>query len=61
LVLGDGDARFDLAEGGIIGGILMSGARGRPLKFFEVFLYIFNYYFGEFGGAGRDCAYCRCE
>ena len=37
--------RFDLAKSGIIGKILMSWAHGRPLKFFKVFLYIFNYYF----------------
>jgi hypothetical protein len=38
---GDRDARFDLAGGGVIGWILVSGAYGRPLKIFKVLLYIF--------------------
>ena len=38
----DRDMIFDLAKSGIIGKILMSRAHGRPLKFFKVFLYIFN-------------------
>ena len=28
----------------------MSRAHGRPLKFFKVILYIFNYYFKKLGG-----------
>ena len=39
-----------MAKSGIIGKILMSGAHGRPLKIFKVFLYIFNYYFKKFSG-----------
>ena len=46
----DRDTRFELAKSGIIGKILMSRAHGRPLKNFEVFLYIFNYYFKKLSG-----------
>jgi hypothetical protein len=49
-----------LAGGGVIGWILVSGAYGRPLKIFEVLLYIFNYFSKEFGGTGENRAYCGC-
>ena len=41
-----------MAKSGIIGKILKSGAHGRPLKFFKVFLNIFNFYFKKLSGAG---------
>ena len=46
---------------GIIGKVLMSRAHGRPLKFFKVFLYNFNYYFKKLSGTGKNYAYCKCE
>jgi len=49
------------AKSGIIGKILKSRAHGRPLKFFKVFLYIFNYYFKKLSGTGKNYAYCKCE
>ena len=45
-------------QSGIIGKILMSWAHGRPLKFFKVFLYIFNYYFKKLSGTGKNYVYC---
>ncbi len=61
-------ARFDdisqdaiTVKSGIIGKILLSRAHGRPLKFFKVFLYIFNYYFKKLSGTGKNYAYCKCE
>ena len=53
--------RFDLAKSGIIGKILMSRANGRPLKNFKGSLYIFNYYFKQLSGTGKNHAYCKCE
>ena len=43
-----------MAKSGIIGKILMSTAHGRPLKKFEVFLYIFIYYFKKLSGTGKN-------
>ena len=45
-----------MAKSDIIGKILMNKAHGRPLKFFIVFLYIFNYYFKKLSGAGKNFA-----
>ena len=56
--------RFDFAKSGIIGKILKSTvgrAHGRPLTFLKVFLYIFNYYFKNLSGTGKNYAYCKCE
>jgi len=53
--------RFDLATSGIIGKILKSRAHGRPLKMFEMFLNILNYYFKKLSGTGKNYAYCKCE
>ena len=58
----DRDPRLDLAKSGSIGKILMSRAHGRPLKKFKVFIYyIFNYYFKNLSGTGKNYAYCKCE
>ena len=40
---------------------VVSRADGRPLKFFKVFLYNFNYYFQKLSGTGKNYAYCKCE
>ena len=42
-----------MAKSGILGKILMRWDNGRPLKIFEVFLYIFNYYFKKLSGTGK--------
>ena len=42
-----------MAKSGIIRKILISRAHGRPLKFFKVFLYIFNYYFKNLSGKAK--------
>ena len=57
----DRDTRFDLAKSGIIGLILVRRAYGRPLKFFKVLLYMFNYFFKKFSDTCKNHAYCKCE